>query len=72
MDIDKCKGVGCIVKEKCKRYTSQASINQWYIEEPFKIDKGLFTCEMYYGEPSDLLLEQLKSIMNGSSNIRKG
>jgi hypothetical protein len=69
MDIDKCKGVGCIVKKKCLRYTSRSiDINEYYIEEPFKIDKGWFTCVMYYGKSSDLLLEQLKNIMNGSSN----
>ena len=66
MDIDKCKGVGCIAKEKCLRYTAQPNKNQWYIQEPFNIDKGWFTCVMFYGESSELLLEQLKNIMNGT------
>lgn len=68
MDIQKCDGKDCIVKEKCKRFTSVRNIEDYFFPAPFKIDKGLFTCEMYYGEPSDLLLEQLKNIMNGSKN----
>jgi hypothetical protein len=65
MDIDKCDGKNCIVKEKCKRFTSVTNVNEWVISAPFKIDKGWFTCELFWGESSELLLEQLKNIMNG-------
>ena len=71
MDIQKCDGKDCIVKEKCKRFTATKSIPDWFIAAPFTIDKGLFKCEMFWGYPSDLLLEQLKSIMNGSKSLRE-
>jgi hypothetical protein len=73
MDITKCNGEGCIVKEKCYRYTAPKGEHmQSWVKAPFKNDNGLFTCELFWGERSELLLEQLKNIMNGSTNIRKG
>jgi hypothetical protein len=67
MDITKCTGEGCKSKHICYRFTSESKENMqsYFTEPPFKIDKGLFKCEMFWGEESELLLEQLKNIMNG-------
>ena len=63
-DNTKCSGAGCPIAEKCNRYTEKPSGYQsYFISPPFKIDKGKFTCDMFWGESSDLLLEQLKSMM---------
>jgi hypothetical protein len=69
MDITKCNGFGCVVKEKCYRFTApKGEYMQSWVKPPYKIDKGVFTCELFWGKASDLILEQLKNIMNGSSN----
>jgi hypothetical protein len=70
MDITKCRGEGCKAKHICYRYTAQpkGEMQFYFSEPPFKIDKGLFKCDMFWGEASELLLEKLKNIMNGSSN----
>lgn len=37
-DISKCNGKDCPIKEKCFRYTSNASM--WQAWHPFKYDNG--------------------------------
>lgn len=45
MDITKCKGEGCPIKENCKRYTAKESLMQsYFIESPIENGK----CEMYW------------------------
>ena len=65
MDITKCNGLNCPLKEKCYRFTAPKGERQSWIKAPFKIDKGKFDCEMFWGEASELLLEQMKGIMKG-------
>lgn len=70
-DITKCSGVDCPVAFRCARY-SQKPYRQksYFTTPPFTIDKGLFKCEMFWGDAADLLFEQLKSIMS-SKPIKK-
>lgn len=47
MDITKCKGEDCPIKENCKRFTAKESLMQsYFIESPFNDNK----CDMYWGE----------------------
>ena len=51
MDITKCKGKNCIVKDRCIRYTQKAETYQsWFLKEPFKIKDNVFTCETFWGD----------------------
>ena len=48
MDISKCTGELCPIKDLCKRFTVKASEYQSYIEPPFRIDGWRFKCDLYY------------------------
>jgi hypothetical protein len=60
-DITKCNGQGCPVKEKCYRYTAKESMYQSYFSEPPIKDNK---CDMYWGENSEYIFNQLKEIIN--------
>ena len=65
MDITKCKGLDCPIKEHCYRYTSKADEYQsWFVDNPFEITNGDFKCDMYWGENSEQIFKQLNDIMN--------
>jgi len=60
-DITKCKGINCLIKEQCKRYTAKESILQsYFMESPIKGNK----CDMYWGEQNESIFNQLKGILN--------
>jgi hypothetical protein len=45
MDITKCKGEDCPIKESCKRFTAKESLMQsYFIESPIEDGK----CKMYW------------------------
>ena len=46
-DISKCSGEGCSLKESCKRFTSESSYYQSYIESMYSKENN--KCEFYYG-----------------------
>jgi len=61
MDITKCKGEGCLIKESCKRFTAKESMMQsYFIESPIEDGK----CKMYWGENAESIFNQLKEITN--------
>lgn len=70
-DISKCYGEGCPIKNKCYRYTAVANEHwqSYFIEAPGKIKDNIFTCEMYWGDNSEAIFNQLKDITDGKSNI---
>ena len=46
MDITKCHGVGCPIRENCFRYTAKADEYQsYFVDSPIKDGK----CDMYWG-----------------------
>ena len=47
MDISKCTGELCPIKNQCKRYTVKAS-DYPEIPSPFKIEGCKFKCDLYY------------------------
>ena len=65
MKLTKCTGFGCLAKAQCKRFIENKTYDAdgVFAKPPFEIDKGKFNCEMFWGESSDYLLNQLKSLM---------
>ena len=64
-DITKCRGDGCIVKEKCYRYTAKdSSYQSYFVEVPFREGK----CDMYWGENAEYIFNLLKKITNNGTN----
>ena len=63
-DITKCKGDGCPIKEKCKRFTAKSGIRQaWFTFVPFNNDEK--KCEMFWGAGAEAIYSQLKKIVKG-------
>jgi len=66
-DITYCTGVGCALKNDCRRYkllekyTGSVSFESW-IKPPFKVKKGVFSCEMFWGVKNDAILVSLMDI----------
>lgn len=67
MDITKCKGTDCLIKEKCIRYTAKETphLQSWFVNMPFKIKDNKFTCDVYWGENAENIFNQLNDIVNG-------
>ena len=58
-DITMCPGTDCPHKEKCYRYTANPiEYQSYFMEAPIKQGK----CEMYWGENSQFIWNQLKEI----------
>jgi hypothetical protein len=62
-DISKCLGTDCPYKETCYRYTSEPSeyMQSYFSVPPIKDGK----CDMYWGDLSEAIFNQLKDIVNG-------
>lgn len=52
-DITKCPGVGCVIKEHCKRFTARDNelYQPYFLDPPFNVDtddvKHIMYCELY-------------------------
>lgn len=64
-DITMCSGTNCPKKEECYRFTAYANEHRqsWFNEPPFKIVENKFTCEMFWGDRNEGIINQLKNIM---------
>lgn len=81
LDITHCAGGECPLKGTCYRFTQYYKLctkekkKIVYISKfpvpPYIIDRGKFTCDMFWGDASQYLLEQLKSIFNGEKTKTK-
>ena len=62
MDITKCKGNDCPMKESCYRFTAEENevLQAYFVEPPIKDGK----CEMYWSDTSQRIFEKLKNIVN--------
>lgn len=62
MDITKCKGTNCPLKESCYRFTATENevLQAYFVEPPIKDGK----CEMFWSESTTDILNQLTDIMN--------
>ena len=68
-DITKCPGNGCPIKDKCYRHSAKDGVWQsWFTKEPFKIKKKVFTCDMFWGEDTQILYNDIVNIINGNSD----
>ena len=66
-DLTKCEGKKCPIKDSCYRYTSKGGMWQsWFTKEPFKIKKKVFTCDMFWGEDTQRLYDDIVDIVNGN------
>lgn len=69
-----CKGEGCNMKQLCHRYEkgikdhSKSNYVEYFNESPFKVDKGLFICDFFWGDKAQLLFEQLTRLIDGRHN----
>jgi hypothetical protein len=70
MDITKCSGQECPIKEKCVRFTSHSNEyrQSYFTEIPGHwqedvLNKKVWECEMFWGEQNEIILNQLKEIM---------
>ena len=73
MDITKCNGQNCPIKEKCYRFTSESkSIYQsHFIEIPGKFEivdgqygrKILWKCDMFWGDKQESIINTLNDIV---------
>jgi len=74
IDITRCQGDGCLVKDKCYRFVDNTekeskSIHQiLFVDPPFDIKDGVFSCEMYWGENNNRIMDQFEDILNGKHN----
>ena len=60
-DITKCSGTDCPLKEKCKRFTApQGFMQSWFLDVPFTIVDGKFSCDMYWGENAEMAWQTLQ------------
>ena len=60
MDIAKCKGDGCPVKERCYRFTAKAGVYQsYFVDVPIKDGK----CDVFWGDKTQEIYDQLKEIV---------
>jgi hypothetical protein len=65
-DITKCNGTNCPIADKCHRHTStEGEMQSWFVYTPFKIEDGVFTCDMFWGDAQDYILSQLNQIVSG-------
>lgn len=49
MDITKCSGLDCPIKNSCKRFTCVADKWQsWFVEMPCEVWEDWFYCEQYW------------------------
>lgn len=66
-DITKCIAEDCPLKQKCYRYTSEAGVWQsYFLDAPYEIVDGKFTCEMYLGDNAESIWNELKNITKGN------
>ena len=57
INITKCSGYKCPIRERCGRYTDKTEGE--VMVTPFKIEDGIFRCPMFWGKKQDRVLNQL-------------
>jgi hypothetical protein len=66
-DITMCYGFECPVKEKCKRFTSKPNEHRqaYFLDPPYTITDNVFECNMFWGDKSEAIMQQLMGIVTG-------
>ena len=68
-DITICPGGECPVKEHCVRFLTPPDehLQAYFFTPPFKTDEeGKWECEMFWGQPQERIMKQIKDILNGN------
>lgn len=70
MDITKCKGETCPLKDRCYRYTAKACeyYQSYFIKEPYKIKNNKFKCDYLWTDDNQSVLAELNSILSGEGD----
>ena len=67
--IDKCFGGNCPLKHSCKRYTDPKVSNvQSIIYPPYFINEE-FSCEKYWGNPTDIIIFNLELFFKNQEKL---
>lgn len=70
-DYSLCKGDGCLLAFRCRRFTEKPSSQQYYFTDaPYKIVNDALHCDYFWGETQDSIYEQLKDITDAKDNKR--
>lgn len=70
-DITICPGDGCPVKEHCVRFLTPPDehLQAYFFKPPGKRnEEGKWECEMFWGQPQERIMKQLKDILNGNED----
>lgn len=67
-----CISKDCPLKEKCLR-AMKGTVRKYggstsFIPAPFKIVNGKFECDMFQGDPIDIFIQEVKSIISNNKN----
>jgi hypothetical protein len=80
MDNTACKGEGCPVKERCKRFSAEPGMMQsYFVDTPGRYElyensptvkqrqyDKVWRCDMFWGEQQDTIMEVLKKAVGGN------
>jgi hypothetical protein len=69
----KCKGDGCLAAYRCKRHTEYMSDDSQpvFTDAPYRVVNNTLHCDMFWGEQSENIFENLKNVMDGKDNSGK-
>lgn len=70
LEITKCKGRGCPIKDKCYRYIGENLKTQsYFLIEPFQyFDEGnTFSCAMFWGDNANQIFNKISTIVKNQS-----
>lgn len=64
-DITMCPGTDCPMKQSCRRFTATANEfrQSYFLDPPYHINEGGFSCDMYWGATADSIMETLQDAM---------
>ena len=63
VDISKCSGIDCPIKDSCYRYKAPSFAYQSLIMPSPLIENGVFSCDLFWGESQTGILNQLEQIV---------
>ena len=65
-DITMCSGVGCRVKDKCYRFTSNRCEygQSYFFNPPLEVKNNVLVCDMFWGEESNKIYKSIEEIFN--------
>ena len=64
-DITMCPGTDCPMKQSCRRFTARSNDHwqSYFLDPPYHINDGGFSCDMYWGATADSIMETLQDAM---------